>query len=305
MFYLHLKFENCGLISGKRKMKMGKWESSSPHLTKMGKIESCDIDTQNYGNDFSNPIPYTLLSNILHVLCGEIPVSTKRKTFFSENFKRSEELDNIALNSYVKYTNPTIELDAYNLPKQKEFINSNKWHWNSEYPHKTTFKLFDGNIKIANGFYSWSIFKRYCGDIETFNKKVEILNNIIGMDSLKLTFDELIYEISKYWDSNDFSIYEKDFSKPWYNLFFKKEDNKNSTTYPQSKTPILVNRGEAYITYINGEIICPIENKNIIDAIINNGNGSATLLENGIIYVYAIENYEPILNFKDTFTKIF
>ena len=58
------------------------------------------------------------------------------------------------------------------------------------------------------------------------------------------------------------------------------------------------------MTYLNGEIICPIENEAIIDAIINNGNGSATLLENGIIYVNAIENFEPIFNFKETFSKI-
>jgi hypothetical protein len=303
MKYLHLKFENCGLVSGKRKMKMGKWESSSPHLTKMGEITQSDIDTQNYGNDFSNPIPYTLLSNVLHVLCGEIPIPTKRKTTFSEKYKRNEELDKIALNSYIRYDNQDIEVDDYNLPKQKEFISSNKWHWNSEYPNKTTFKLADGTTKIGNGYYSWNIFKRHCGD--TFNEKVEILNNIIGMNSLKLTFDELVYELSKYWDSTDFSIYEKKFPKSWYNVLFTKNNNNNSTTYPQSRTPILTNNGEAFITYINGEIICPIENDEIIDAIINNGNGSATLLEHGIVYVNAIENFEPIFNFKETFTKIF
>lgn len=305
MIYLHLKFENCGLISGKRKMKMGKIESSSPHLNKMGNISNEDIDVQNYGNDFSNPIPYTLLSNVLHVLCGEIPVPTKRKTPFSENYKRNEELDNIALNSYIRFDNQDIETDEYNLPKQKEFISSNKWHWNSAYPQKTTFKLYDGTTKTCDGYYSWTIFRRHCGNTNTFNEKVEILNSIIGMDSLKLTFDELIYELSKYCDLQDFSIYNEKFSKPWYNLFFTKNDNKNSTTHSNSKTPILTNNGEAYITYLNGDIICPIENEAIIDAIVNNGSGVATLLENGIIYINAIENYEPIFNFKETFTKIF
>ena len=87
MKYLHLKFENCGLISCGKSMGV----STSPHLTKMGKISlSTDIDKQNYGNDFSNPIPYTLLSNVLLTLCGEIPVPTKRKTPFSEKYNRNK-----------------------------------------------------------------------------------------------------------------------------------------------------------------------------------------------------------------------
>ena len=59
------------------------------------------------------------------------------------------------------------------------------------------------------------------------------------------------------------------------------------------------------MTYINGDIICPIENEEIIYAIIEKGDGSATLLENGIVYVNAIEKNEPIFNFKESFTKIY
>ena len=300
MIYLHLKFENCGLVScGKN---MGK--STSPHLNKIGKVNSEDIDFQNYGNDFSNPIPYTLLSNVLHVLCGEIPVPTKRKTPFSENYKRNEELDNIALNSYIRFDNPNIELDKFNMPKQKELFNTNKWHWNSSLPQKTNIKLANGEVKTFDGYYNWSFFKRHCTNEEDFNNKILIIKDIIKTDPLTLTFDETVFELSKHWDYINKTEISKIFKGCWGNILFNIESTTPSS-YPQSKTPILVNRGLAYITYLNGDIICPIENEAIIDAIINNGCGVATLLENGIVYVNAIENYEPIANFKETFTKIF
>lgn len=160
-------------------------------------------------------------------------------------------------------------------------------------------------MKRAKGLYSWSIFKRHCKTKESFNKKIEILNNIIGKDSTKLTFEELIYELSKYWVENDFNEYKEEFSTPWFNVLLTNKDNKNSTTYPQSRTPFFVNNGEAYITYLNGENICPIENEKIINKIINNGTGIATLLENGMIYINSIENYEPINNFKEKFMNFF
>lgn len=303
MKYLHLKFENCGLISCGKSMGV----STSPHLTKMGKISlSTDIDKQNYGNDFSNPIPYTLLSNVLLTLCGEIPVPTKRKTPFSEKYNRNKEFDEIALNSYIRFDNQDIKLDNFNMPIQKEIFNTNKWNWQSTLPQKTSFKLANGKTKIIEGFYNWSIFNRHCINDEEFKIKIlNLIENIIKINPLTLTFDETIFELSKYWDIIDKEFINNEFKNKgcWLNVFFNIECD-SSSTHRDTKTPILVNRGLAYMTYLNGEIICPIENEAIIDAIINNGNGSATLLENGIIYINAIENFEPIFNFKETFSKI-
>lgn len=303
MIYLHLKFENCGLIScGKN---LGK--STSPHLTKMGKVTTNDIDNQNYGNDFSNPIPYTLLSNVLLTLCGEIPVPTKRKTTFSENFQRHKEFDEIALNSYIRYDNPNIELDKFNMPKQKEIINTNKWNWQATLPQKTTFKLANGEIKVVEGFYNWSIFNRHCINDEDFkNKILAFIESIIKINPLTITFNETIFELSKYWDNLDKEFIKNEFKNKgcWTNVFFDIPCD-SSSTHRDTKTPILVNRGTAYMTYINGDIICPIENEEIIYAIIEKGDGSATLLENGIVYVNAIEKNEPIFNFKESFTKIY
>lgn len=304
MKYLHLKFENCGLISCGKSMGV----STSPHLKKTGKISlSTDIDKQNYGHDFSNPIPYTLLSNILLKLCGEIPIPTKKKTPFSERYKRPKEFDEIALNSYIRFYNQDIELDKFNMPKQKEIINTNKWNWQSTAPQKTCFKLANGKTKIVEGFYNWSIFNRHCINDEEFKEKIlNLIESIIKINPLTITFDETIFELSKYWDEIDKDFISNEFKNKgcWLNVFFNIECD-SSPTNRDTKTPVLVTRGIAYITYLSGEIICPIENEKIIDAIINKGDGSATLLENGMIYVNAIENFEPVPYFKETFNKIF
>ena len=100
--YLHLKFKNAGLLSYRKGMS---GRSASPHFMYNQKVIGDTVtDTKSRGHDLTNPIPYTLLSNVLHCLCGEIPVPTKRKSIFTRN----EKLDEIAKNSWFHFENELI-----------------------------------------------------------------------------------------------------------------------------------------------------------------------------------------------------
>lgn len=305
MYYLHLKFDNCGLISCIK--------NPIQHLNRdAGELGKNFADEKSKGHNLENPIPYTLLSNVLHVLCGEIPVSSKRITLnvlTGQPLSRLNVLDDIARNSYIKY-DYNIELNDKGFPKQSETFQTNKWNWNCvRNDVQTKFKLFDGSEKIVNGFYNWNYFKRSCNSNEEFYNMINFLNIIVKFDVLTKTLKETIFYVSKYWEDestkekiNEFIKNNKSYIKPWLNVFFN-IGGSGTNTYPEFKTPLFVNRGITNITFINGEIICPIEDENIVRAIYN-GCGNATLLEDGIVYVLGIENYEPYPNFKETFEKI-
>ena len=292
MKYLHLKFIDGGLIYGGNRNK-----SSSPHLTSVGL--NSKVDNKNYGHDLNNLVPYTTLSNVLHVLCGKTPVPTKRESVLVRN----KELDEIALNSYIKYDTKII-YDNYNMPMPREIINTNKFQYNSEKKLNTTFKLFDGSFKTVRGHYNWNFFRRSCEDLKDFEFKVSLIKDIIKIDPLKLTFDELIYELSKHWGELDLSKYNGIFKYGWDNVILNKHSTSSNLSY-SSRTPIFNNNGIAYKIRIGGEIICQIENDKIIEDMCNDGVTCATFLDGGIIYILGIENYEPIPNFKDIFTKIY
>ena len=304
MRYLHLKFRNCGLMQ--HESSMGK--STSPHLERdKERIGEDVINDKNFGHDLSNPIPYTLLSNVLHVLCGEIPVPSKRKSLF----ERIPALDKIAKQSMVRYDIP-ITFNQYGKMEGVELFQTQKWHWNSTMPISTMFKVADGTTKTVSGWYNWNMFRRNIKSNEARELIREFIKSIIGIDTRSLTLKQTVYELSKYWGTTEFeenlraflSVNPQICSKPWLNVFFNMEAT-GSNTAPNSSTPITVTKGTGRIKYLNGEIICPIEDESICEAIINNGVGAATLLENGMVYVVGLEKYEPYNHMGDDWSQIF
>ena len=304
MYYLHLKFRNCGLIQCDSSM--GK--STSPHLERdKHLIGENVIDDKNFGHDLSNPIPYTLLSNVLHVLCGEIPVPTKRQSLY----ERIPLLDEIAKQSFVKFDNP-ISVNQYGKIEGAEFFQTQKWHWNSTLPISQNFVLYDGSVKTVSGFYNWNMFKRNVKNKENREIILNFIESIIHVDPRSLTLENTVTELSKYWRTSEFANSLQAFlednksicSMPWLNVLFNIEAT-GSNTAPLSSTPLTVSKGVGKIAYTNGEIICPIENEEVCEAIINNGVGSATLLENGFVYVVGLEKYHPYGECDENWTQIF
>lgn len=285
---------------------MGK--STSPHLERdKERIGNYVKNDKNFGHDLSNPIPYTLLSNVLHVLCGEIPVPSKRKSLF----ERIPALDDIAKQSKVRYDIP-ITFNQYGKMEGLEFFQTQKWNWNSTMSIDTKFNIADGTVKTVSGWYNWNMFRRNVKSAESRAIICEFIKSIIDMDTRSLTLKQTVYELSKHWGTLEFQQKLRVFmsenpqicSMPWLNVFFNVETT-GSNTAPLSSTPITVTKGTGRIKYLNGEIICPIEDESICQAIIDNGVGAATLLENGMVYVVGLEKYKPYTNMGDEWSQIF
>ena len=304
MYYLHLKFRNSGLIQCGSSM--GK--STSPHLERDKNIIGEYVkNDQNFGHDVTNPIPYTLLSNVLHVLCGEIPVPTKRQSLF----QRIPILDEIAKNSFVKYNTPLF-FDKFGKITNTEFFQTQKWQYDSTLDIQDTFTLHNGSTKKVDGWYNWDYFRRGIKSKEARDIIIKFIETIINVNPLKLTLKQTVTELSKYWDTNDFkksldtflSEHRKLYTQPWLKVFFNTSATGRNTGH-KSSTPLTNCRGVGRIVYLNGEIICPFDSDYVYYAIVNNGCGVADLLEHGIVYVVGLEKYHPYGSFSKDWSQIF
>ena len=296
MKYLCLKFRNAGLIL-----------SDDKHFIKDSTGHGKSV--KHVGHDMKTPIPYTLLSNILHKLCGEIPVPSKRQTFL----KRIKLFDEIAKKSYVNYNIKPIFNDKGRVINAERFITS-KYAYNSHQQVKTYFTLHDGTVKCFDGRYTWCYLRKIFSEKENFDNLCSFLSNIIGDECQRYTMPQLITKLSFYWKNDSFNEKVDNFLKespiisstikmPWKQVLFGRKATGSNTSY-NTKTPLLYGHGIAKIVYVSGDIICPIDDERVIQALRNNG-GVATILEGGLIYITGLENYEPVPNFREKYEKIF
>lgn len=306
MGYLILKFKNANLIKvdGKNKNHVLIHGGNNPSFEKVS----------NNGHDFINPIPFTLVSNILHCLCGEIPVPSNKKSLF----KRNEVYDNIAKNSYIKYDNKPIFSEKgyiYNT----EIFQTKKWQFDSTMKYSTIFRLYDGSEKTMSGHYNWDIIKRSFYD-DDYNDLINFIHSVIHINPITLSFPQVIYELSKFYKDETFaekvkSFYEvhkgmrdgkKRFPDWTYDLFFNYKVGKgkgDNLPLKSSRTPLLINNGIGEKFSLSGTIISEITDE-IADKIRQN-KGVANLLEFGLIYVAGYEKYEPVSNYKEIYERIY
>lgn len=318
MGYLVLKFENANLIrsvsiSKKTKKRTG---AKQTHLlihggesNGMSNIERV-LDAT--GHDWINPIPYTTLSNVLHCLCGEIPVPTKKRSLF----KRNPIYDEIAKNSYVRY-DVKPEFNDKGYITNDEIYQTAKWAYDSNMTYTSFFNLSDGTIKEMNGYYHWSNIKKNITYGTDYEDLLKLIEEVIGVKPEDLSVPQVVYEMSKHYNEDTFKEKVDNFIKErekmvngkkrilscFYNLFFNKISTSGNIDLKTSNTPLALNNGIGGKLSLSGEIICEITDE-IADKIRQN-KGVANLLEFGIIYVTGYEKYEPVPNYKEKYEKIY
>lgn len=318
MGYLVLKFENANLIrsvsiSKKTKKRTG---AKQTHLlihggesNGMSNIERV-LDAT--GHDWINPIPYTTLSNVLHCLCGEIPVPTKKRSLF----KRNPIYDEIAKNSYVRY-DVKPEFNDKGYITNDEIYQTAKWAYDSNMTYISFFNLSDGTIKEMNGYYHWSNIKKNITYGTDYEDLLKLIEEVIGVKPEDLSVPQVVYEMSKHYNEDTFKEKVDNFIKErekmvngkkrilscFYNLFFNKISTSGNIDLKTSNTPLALNNGIGGKLSLSGEIICEITDE-IADKIRQN-KGVANLLEFGIIYVTGYEKYEPVPNYKEKYEKIY
>ncbi len=295
--YLYLRFENATLIEK---------DHTNKQFIRSFDGKGC---LEKSGYDLTTPIPYNVLSGVLSVLCGEIPVPTKRDTLF----KRIDILDNIAKNSYIQYDFKPILNDKGYLTN-KEIFTFSKSAYNANSTIKTTLVDCDGVEHEYPGKYNWNYLKRTFINNDNFIKLISFLTKLIGENCLSLTFSELYKKLTyilKNKNNNkiidNFLENNKDIDDElktaWKNVLFGKNATCSNTIY-NSRTPLLLIKGVGKVVNISGYIICPIDDERIIKALHENC-GVARILEGGIIYIKSLTKNPPIPYFKEKFEKIF
>lgn len=307
MGYLILKFEDANLIYIHSK------KNINSHLVIDGgvdDIKKASRKVHSEGHDFTNPIPYTLLGNILRKLCGEVPVPTKKKTILVKN----PIYDEIALNnSYVHYKNKPIFNDKGDVINY-EFFQTKKFAYDSTLTYCTFFSLYDGTTKKKEGHYNWDTVRINLGK-ENFNKLISFIASLIGYNPLSQSIVRIVYELSKEYGKPEFVKKVEEFVITetkgkfygWvYDVFFdykKGRGTSHNLALKGSKTPLLINNGVGKKVSCSGTIICEITDE-IADKIRQN-SGTAKILDGGLIWVAGYENYEPVPNYKEFYEKIY
>lgn len=306
MGYLTLRFENaCALAMGPKAKHLFR------DVERMGDFKYA----LSQGHDLHEPITWVAVSNVLHCLCGEIPVPSKRMTMF----RRDEKLDAIAKEAYIRYEVKPI-VNEKGFAQNREFFSTGKLHYDSKMKGlQTLFVLFDGTVKKMIGHYTWDVISRSFSK-EDLTMVLDFIRDVIGCDPLRLTLPQTVYELSKHCNEEAFKekaacFYEetkglktgdgKKVFKGWvYNLFLISDECKTSNNLPivGSATPFLEARGVGYAVPLSGDIICELDEET--EGRVRRGRGVANMLEGGIVYVSDYQKYEPIANYKDIFEKI-
>lgn len=298
MKMVHLRFKNARLFPQNKKTPKN-WVFSE----KDGKYVHDTIGAENY----NNPITVNIVANVMRSLTGDIPVPTLKPNDISRN----PIFEELAGNAFVRYD--AQRMDEKGRPMFVECMNVNKSHVkNSHSKMEQEFRLSDGATYTAKGSYNWYTFDRTFSNDNPINKNslLTFIGEIIGIENVRsLTFEDMVYMISKYWHTDEFERKVKNFfdekyttyaiSAPWSYVLFgcvwnngiiSREIPTGSNGSYAGLTPLLYTKGIAPVMYVSGEIYYPVTDK-MIECLSNN-TGTATILDGGLVYVVGLENWD-------------
>lgn len=255
------------------------------------KLGRSSLDPEFFNNsDWISPIGVNQVSNMLHSMFNLIPVPTYKKT----NLKRNEYIYNMALHSYIKYdgwkpSDRKIPIKEYCVEKKARFNSDSK-----------TVTVFDGHK--VKGHYSWDYFERRFknGNEHLLYEILTLFNKTLGVSDVRreYTFPEFVVEFKKHLDEEDvvrfkeerlcyggdFYGVNKPLSKAYMTLLTEREwpekGGLSNCSY-NSRTPILITNGVGCKVSWSGEIIVPIEEKDI--EYLSQYGSLPTILDGGLI----------------------
>jgi hypothetical protein len=229
---------------------------------------------------FKEPITVHQISNVLHVLTGERPVPSFRKTFY----KRDEFLFDLAKKSLLKIHSPKTlkNIKGENVETYiDEFTKVNKSAWNS----------WSNQPSIQ-----WFKIKKYMGD--NYDEFIKIINDSLGYDVTTKPFEELSNICNKKNVNLNLVIeYLNSINKtPIINFLNKEVSGRSEITRHVSSLGETITSGIDIVNNINGEVLIPY-NQSFIDRLTKN---SANILDGGVIKIIGVF-YEDELNETEDF----
>ena len=253
--------------------------------TKTMKVES---EKREQLADPSNLISFSQISNVLHVLMGVRPAPVNRKTFH----KRSNFIDDLANNSWVKITN---KYSYVNKDDKEcyyyEFTQGKKSPWNSNVKGVTN--CITDNTPITKGFLTWSSLKKkyYFLEREKYDDVIKTFEKITGSSynelKKKYTLIELITDLASKPDT------KKELDKLGERIKYsglsnlKTYESFNSAGSMSNLAILTINTSTTYKISLDGEIVFEINDDDVIDTLFS-GNRMATFLDGGMVEIIDI-----------------
>lgn len=240
---------------------------------------------------FVEPITVHQISNMLHVLFNERPVSTLRGSLYNKN----EYLFEKAKNSFLKIDTPKYKkFDNEDYPS--EIIQTKKAVWNS----------WNKSINL-----DWEIVRRYIDDKEKFNTFVDNLKICLNFNPVSIPFIKVIDLVSELEKEIRISLYSSikelkncggliycfgrydkgNFADPVLSGITKRTNNCSAKTN---------NRAIEYVYVLSGEIVVPVSDDDL-DKLKKYSKGYANILDGGFVW---FEKIIPNKNFNNDEYKL-
>lgn len=244
----------------------------------------CNISRDRYDDeyvDFNTIIKWECVSNMLHVLIGDRPVSSNRKTLYN----RVNEIDDIVKNGYYKINNVFTYTDKNGTVRpQTEFTQGKKIQHNSH--AKDLYTKCDG--KYVKGNITWSILKRKF--LTTDPDKYEtIVNNLKKwcnddniVDNHTIVEALIMLRDSKYKDEA-IEFFKEIKITPFVNVIENNIDKIDFSSLNSFKCKLatrIVNQYPNFKISINGEFIFNVDDDMYLKLI--KGQHLATFLDGGV-----------------------
>lgn len=229
---------------------------------------------------FIEPITVHQISNMIHALFNERPVSSLRKSLYPRNEYYFEK----AQNSYLKITTPKINKGDFFY----EIIQSKKAVWNS------------WNTAIT---LNWKMIEAYINNKEKFDNLCNLLSASCKIDVRKIPFIDLINMVQSLEKEDRLSLYKQIGGQRIDGIIYafgRYTDNKftdsdvTKITNTPNRVARTVNRGIEKFISLSGEIIIPVSDDDI-EKLSQVSKGTATLLDGGFVWIDSIKDANNIL----------
>ena len=249
--FLILEFRNAGLF------RKNKYKKSKDKIFDLNDRRERFLEPE-----FVEPITVHQISNMLHVLFGERPIPSNRKV----SYKALSYIYNKALKSYLKIE--TIKNENGNFPKETIQIKKSVYNaWNTQ------------------SFLYWERIKKLLEEPDLINEFVDVLSEVFSCDIETFPFNQVKEMLLKSKDKRLVDLFTllkgRNKSTIYKAIYGKKEEvgdlNKDK------RTMLTVNTATEDIYRLSGQIIVPVSEKDLDK--IRAGKGSATLLDDGLVYI--------------------
>lgn len=267
LLYIHCRFKNAAL-------KYITNESANIYKEVQKLIDSDSLE---------RPVKANQINGFLHVLCGYVPVPSKRRTVL----EREDKIQRLVDNTWIRY-------DYLPQKYDREFTMTAKHHYRS---HKKINTMIDG--KKCNGYYTWEYARRFFisrTSQEFYDMLIDLFDETLKCDVRKMSFVKFVEEFHKHLNKPEvmtfYTEHQKELKGPTGDIIFDKPTTSSNTIYNFKNTALLNNNGTGFAFYYSGDIIIRVDDESIIQQIHEYGR-IPTLLDGGYVDIVWTGNEEP------------